>query len=146
MLKPQKRKDGYCIVRLRKNGDTFALYVHRLVAEAFIPNPENKPCVNHIDGNKHNNCVSNLEWNTYSENNLHAYSVLDRKAPWRNKKGKDFPLSKIVLQIKNGRIIAEFNGTREASRCTGFSSSGISACCNGSTRYSHVGGYKWKYK
>lgn len=146
LLKPQKRKDGYCIVHLRKNENTFALYVHRLVAEAFIPNPENKPQVNHINGNKADNRVENLEWTNASENIMHAYNTLGKKAPWRNKKGKDFPLSKIVLQIKDGVIIAEFYGTREASRQTGYSSSGISACCRGSKKYSHVGGYQWKYK
>jgi hypothetical protein len=49
--------------------------VHRVLAECFIPNPDNKPCVNHIDGNKLNNSLDNLEWATYSENNQHAYNI-----------------------------------------------------------------------
>lgn len=56
-------------------------YLHRLIASYFIPNPNNKPCVNHKDGDKSNNNVSNLEWVTYSENHEHAYRVLSRKTP-----------------------------------------------------------------
>ena len=145
-IKPQIRKDGYSIIHLRKEEKTFAMYVHRLVAEMFIPNPENKMCINHIDGNRHNNSVSNLEWCSYSENSLHSYRQLGRKAPWKEKKGKDFPLSKIVLQIKDGTVVAEFYGIRDAARKTGFSSSSISQCCQGSTKYSHVHGFQWKYK
>ena len=62
----------YNMVALCNEGDSRSETVHRIVAEAFIPNPENKPCVNHIDGNKKNNHVSNLEWCTYSENINHA--------------------------------------------------------------------------
>lgn len=63
---------GYVNVILWENNRPKTFLVHRLIAKAFIPNPENKPCVNHIDGNKTNNTLSNLEWVTYSENTLHA--------------------------------------------------------------------------
>ena len=66
---------GYKVVGLWKNNKATAKTVHRLVALAFIPNPENKPCVNHIDGNKQNNHVSNLEWVTYSENTVHSFYI-----------------------------------------------------------------------
>lgn len=68
-------KFGYVMVSLCKNSKIFNASVHRLVAEAFIPNPDNLPCVNHIDGNKRNNTIQNLEWCSYSENNLHAYKT-----------------------------------------------------------------------
>jgi dUTP pyrophosphatase len=69
----RKGKQGYlCTIMINKDNVSKAEYIHILVAKAFIPNPENKPTVNHIDGNKHNNCVNNLEWNSYSENNKHA--------------------------------------------------------------------------
>lgn len=67
--------NGYAKVGIKVDGVTHNRMVHRFVAEAFIPNPENKPCVNHINGIKGDNRVENLEWNTYSENNKHAFGI-----------------------------------------------------------------------
>ena len=64
---------GYYVVNLTKNGKQQTQYVHILVAQAFIPNPENKSYVNHIDGDKLNNCLENLEWTTPTENSRHAW-------------------------------------------------------------------------
>jgi hypothetical protein len=72
-LKQQKHRDGYKKVYLTVNGKTKGHFVHRLVAKTFIENPQNKPCVNHKDGNKTNNFVENLEWCTVSENVKHSY-------------------------------------------------------------------------
>ena len=66
---------GYLGLAIGANGIKKRFIVHRLVAQAFIPNPENKPCVNHKDGNKLNNCIKNLEWVTYQENTIHAHRV-----------------------------------------------------------------------
>jgi len=73
ILKPSLNTGGYNSVCLRLNNKIKTRSLHRLIMEAFIPNPDNKPCINHIDGNKLNNSIENLEWCTYSENMKHAY-------------------------------------------------------------------------
>lgn len=73
IIRPQLSGTGYWRVELWANGRGRKFLLHRLLAEAFIPNPEGKPQVNHIDGNKPNNSLSNLEWVTQSENQIHAY-------------------------------------------------------------------------
>lgn len=72
---------GYKTVSLVKQGKVMSATVHKLVARAFISNPQNKPCINHIDGDKANNAVDNLEWSTYSENEQHSYHKLGKINP-----------------------------------------------------------------
>jgi hypothetical protein len=72
IMKSRKDKNGYSIIHLSNNGKGKTLKIHRLIAQAFICNLENKPCVNHLDGNVKNNNVENLEWSTVLENTQHA--------------------------------------------------------------------------
>jgi len=85
-LKPNTHKNGYQQYRLFKNGYQRGFLVHRLVAKAFIPNYDNKMEINHIDGDKTNNHVNNLEWSTRSENMKHAYAIGIR-IPYPRRKG-----------------------------------------------------------
>lgn len=97
-------KKGYCTVNLTMNNRKKTQYLHRLVAMAFIPNPENKPDVNHLDGNKSNNLVSNLAWVTKSENSKHAFDTGLNRAY----KGEKHNLAKLtnveVLKIRKEHI------------------------------------------
>lgn len=110
---------GYTFVQLRKNNKTKCLSVHRLVAMAFINNPKNKPQVNHINGNKKDNNVENLEWCTQGENNAHAYrnGLKKHHACWKGKSGslhnKSIPVS---VYNESGEKIFYFGSAREASR------------------------------
>lgn len=84
---------GYAMVSLCKDSKIFNASVHRLIAEAFIPNPENKATVNHIDGNKLNNDISNLEWATPHEQNIHAYRTGLKDPKTCGRYGKRRPLT-----------------------------------------------------
>lgn len=145
-LKTELSKWGYYRIGLWKNSKIVHKSIHRLVAEAFIPNPENKCDVNHKNGIRTDNMVENLEWTTRSENIQHAYRVLGNQPnkPWSNKFGKDHNRSRKVVQIKNGKTIAEFGGLLEAERETRINHACISMCCTGK-RHS-AGGFQWKYK
>ena len=144
ILKHNIHKDGYHLVGLSKNNSKKSYLVHRLVAEAFISNPEKKSEVNHIDGNKNNNCVNNLEWVDRCENMRHRIDVLGFKGGLYGKLGALNKQSKIVQQIKDGIVIAEFYGSHEAERKTGISSGGIRSTCRG--EHKTAGGFQWKYK
>lgn len=143
-LNPCIDTTGYPFVNLHKDKKHFKKHVHRLVAQAFIPNPENKGDVNHKNGIRHDNRVENLEFCTRSENILHSYRVLDRKPAMLGITADKNACSKVVLQIKDGKIIAEFYGIQEAKRQTGINSTCISSCCRGKLKT--AGGYQWKYK
>lgn len=145
LLKPFDN-EGYTRVKLfiKNNGKRFL--VHRLVAENFIPNPKNKPFVNHIDGNKSNNFVENLEWVTSSENVVHAIQngLRPPNVICKRKKGKDNPLSKPLNQYDiNGNLIAHWNCAQEVCDVLGFTYSCIIRCCQGGRKT--YKGYIWKY-
>ena len=130
----------YKRVELSKNNISKGFSIHRLVAEAFIDNPENKCCVNHIDGDKHNNKVENLEWVTISENNQHAYK-LGLKV---SKKGKYSSKSKkIVQKTKSGEIIKVWDCLSCINIDNNFVYQYVSRVLSGKRK--HYKGFKWEY-
>lgn len=143
-LNTRKGKNGYVYVDLWKNGKGYSKTVHRLVAETFIPNPDNKSEVNHKNGIKTDNNVENLEWVTRTENQRHSWKVLGRVGTWRGKLGKEHPSSKVVLQIEDGKVVNAFFGLHEAGRQTGLNYRHICDCCKGKLK--KHGGFVWKYK
>lgn len=131
ILKTASSPGGYQSVCLKKRGTHL---IHRLVAIAFIPNESLKPCVNHIDGNKGNNTVENLEWCTYSENEKHSYLVLNKK-PSKTSLGKFGELNtgskRVAARNRSGKIIHAWGGASEAARKLDSSQGHISAICRG---------------
>ena len=126
ILKQILCKDGYMRIHLYKNGVGKHVYVHRLVAEAFIQNRYDLPEVNHVDKQRNNNRVSNLEWCTKQQNMTHG-------------KGKK------IQQIKlNGTILSTYESTAQAGRALKVDSGNISRCASGSCATAY--GFVWRYR
>ena len=146
MITPQKINSGYYKIVLYKNAVYKNKTIHRLVAETFIPNPNNYPCVNHKDGNKNNNNVENLEWCTYSENAKHAYKNNLTTAAAKGKYGGENPKAiKVNMIDKNtNKVIKQFDSQIEAAKYIGVKRScHIVSCCKGRLKTAY--GYKWMY-
>ena len=138
ILKPMKDNNGYLKVKLCKDGKEKAFTVHRLVAEAFLPNPHNYPCVNHKDENKQNNNVSNLEWCSAQYNN--TYGTRIERVAEKTTNGK---CSKPVLQYTlNGEFVREWESTAECGR-NGFNQGNVVTCCQGKLK--KYKGFIWRY-
>lgn len=131
VLKGDSNGRGYRFIKFQ---DGKRIYIHRLVAQAFIPNFNNCPIINHKDGNKNNNRVENLEWCNYSHNCKEAYKLK-----------LHIPKRKVVIQKDlSGKYINEFKGIREAGKIVGVDYSSIIKCCKGKAKT--AGGYKWEYQ
>ena len=133
ILYKRLRTDGYLTVRLSGDFNKKDIAIHRLVAMAFAENTHNKPCVNHVDGNKLNNKATNLEWVTVEENNIHALNMGLIKYKYK----------KVIQRSKNGEIIKFYQSIKEAGKENKVYDSNISKACAGILKT--TGGYIWEY-
>lgn len=139
-------KTGYLMANLSRNGVSKTTNVHRIVALAFLPNPNNYKCVNHKDGNKLNNNVSNLEWCTYRQNTLHAieHGLAKPHLIMLGRTGIKNPLSKRINQYDlQGNLIKSWNCISDAARYYGGNPSSI--CNHLAGRHKTYKGFVWKY-
>lgn len=172
ILKLEKRKSGYVYIMLSKNGNTKVFSVHRLVAKTFIPNPENKEQVDHINTIKDDNRAKNLRWVTGEENMNNPLTKeklkgnpkgnpkatgrpkgsLDKKPrnkgngmkkETKDKIGKANSIKVVQLDKDTNELIKIWNSAKEAEREGGFANNNINKCCKG--KYKTHKGYKWMY-
>ena len=158
--KPKIDKDGYCCVKLWIDGISKEYFIHRLVAQAFIPNPYNKPCIDHINTDKMDNRVENLRWCTHKENannpisrekylrNRYKVEGTHRISVYRPTKESIEKMAekhkKPVAMYKNGILIKKFNSAADAEReDNNLKYMSISAACNG--RLKTYRGYEWTF-
>ena len=137
VMKMWQRKDGYMSVVFWTNNKPYTFLIHRLVAEAFISNPDNLPMINHKDEDKTNNHVDNLEWCT------NQYNLTYKNVQYRSKATR----RKAVIQMTlDDKFVAEYESTHDAARKTGFHQGNIAGACRGQRNLLNVYGFHWKYK
>lgn len=156
ILKPAKVKTGgYMCVSLRTNGKSKTERVHRLLAKAFIPNPENKPHVDHINGVRDDNRIENLRWCTNKENQNFELARLNNSKALTGRKQSSEAVAKRAKTLQasigkrieqytlDGEYIRTFNSANEIQRVLGIWSAGVLKCCNG--KFTSSKGFIWKY-
>ena len=134
ILKPRANKGGYLYVNFKISGKNTNFAIHRLVAKAFLPNPNNLPEVNHKNSDTTDNRVENLEWCDTSYNSNYSY---------QKQENKDCRGKMVAQYDKQGNLICEYPSLGSAAEATNGSLGGISNCCHGRTKTS--GGYVWKF-
>lgn len=154
ILKPQINTSGYWTIGLYKNGKRKLYRIHRLIGKAFIPNPYNKPEINHKDGNKLNNHIENLEWVTTSENTQHAWDtklhvVTEKLREVGKRHSKLYFIHEGQRKKTNqydldGTFIKEWESIKDASEKLNVQPTSISECCNGKRKT--AGGFIWEFK
>lgn len=152
LLSPSPDKNGYIRVRLCRARDIKRVLVHRIVAFAFIPNPDNKPYIDHIDGSRNNNKAENLHWVTHKENlnnpiTKQRFRVSNRANKFTEvarQKSKEVVQKGVLMLDKNtSEILASFQSISEAYKATGIAISSISAVCN--NKRNSAGGFRWRF-
>lgn len=138
ILRPIKFRRGYTFVSLSDaSGKKHSIKISRIVAKAFLPNPDNLPCVNHKDEDRANNAVDNLEWCTYVYNTHYGHCIEKIRA------SKAHLFRKVIQMDADGNYIDSFESLSEAKRKTGINNFSISNVCRGVNKT--AGGYRWKY-
>lgn len=146
-LKPMIRRGGYFFVQLSKNGVKTSFSIHRLVISAFTPNVDNKPQINHINGIKTDNRIENLEWCTSLENQMHAIRTGLKIPSGKGRYGYDSLAGKEIFQYdKDFIFIAQYGSLSEANRTTGVNIGNMAQCAKLNKKYSHAGGFIWRYE
>ena len=140
ILTPKKNWDGYFRIQLWRYNQNVYIGIHRLIAEAFIPNPKNKPYINHKNGIKTDNRVENLEWCTQLENIKHAIKMGLKKPCPKNWRVSSKPIVQLTL---NGEFVKEYPSQMEVERVLGINHSNVSAACKGKIKT--LKGYVWRY-
>ena len=143
-LKSTSSYHGYLYINITNGISSKRFYIHRLVASTFLTNPENKSQVNHIDGNRSNNKITNLEWVTHLENQRYSWEKLNRKPNRKGKIGREnnYNSRKVQQFTQSGKLIKTWECMRDAGRA-GFNNSCIFDCCKGKQK-THKG-FIWKY-
>lgn len=141
ILKIYKNKRGYLQVGLYKKGKFKSYSVHRLVAEHFIPNSDNKSCIDHINTNKTDNRVCNLKWVTHKEN---MNNPITKTKHLKFLKKNNENISKPVIQFTmDGKLVRKWNSATDVQRELGFNNCHISSCCKGKRKTAN--GFIWRF-